>query len=146
MIDDAGQIPWHRQFWPWFVISLLASAVTASLATVWIAFAAAPERVDGADKIAIPVEWSANRLSLDLGVPPDKRQWPNSLRLTISDQLEKNPQQFNAVRVDDRHFETRFVSLDAGVYLVKLETDDSSLVLHGRWSYPAPVWKMEFNE
>jgi hypothetical protein len=28
--------PWYRQFWPWFIISLLAFSVTASLSTVWI--------------------------------------------------------------------------------------------------------------
>lgn len=34
---SAGSAPWYRQFWPWFVISLPASAVIAGLTTVWIA-------------------------------------------------------------------------------------------------------------
>ena len=29
--------PWYRQFWPWFLMALPASAVAASLATVFIA-------------------------------------------------------------------------------------------------------------
>lgn len=29
--------PWYRQFWPWVLIGLPASAVIASLITVWIA-------------------------------------------------------------------------------------------------------------
>ena len=29
--------PWYRQFWPWFIISLPASAVIAGIATVYIA-------------------------------------------------------------------------------------------------------------
>lgn len=29
--------PWYREFWPWFLISLPATAVVAGLATVWIA-------------------------------------------------------------------------------------------------------------
>ena len=29
--------PWYREFWPWFLISLPATAVIAGLATVWIA-------------------------------------------------------------------------------------------------------------
>ena len=33
----AGPTPWYRQFWPWFVIALPASAVIAGLTTVWIA-------------------------------------------------------------------------------------------------------------
>ncbi len=30
-------LPWYRQFWPWFIISLPASAVIAGLITIWIA-------------------------------------------------------------------------------------------------------------
>ncbi len=29
--------PWYRQFWPWFIIALPASAVVGSLTTLWIA-------------------------------------------------------------------------------------------------------------
>lgn len=29
--------PWYRQFWPWFIISLPAISVIASLTTLWIA-------------------------------------------------------------------------------------------------------------
>ena len=29
--------PWYRQFWPWFIIALPASAVVAGLTTLWIA-------------------------------------------------------------------------------------------------------------
>ena len=29
--------PWYRQFWPWFIIALPASAVIASFFTLWLA-------------------------------------------------------------------------------------------------------------
>lgn len=37
-IQDIRPTPWYRQFWPWFLIALPASAVTASIATAWLAF------------------------------------------------------------------------------------------------------------
>jgi hypothetical protein len=35
---EAGQnLPWYRQFWPWFIIALPASAVIASFISLWLA-------------------------------------------------------------------------------------------------------------
>lgn len=30
-------MPWYRQFWPWFIIALPASAVIASFISLWLA-------------------------------------------------------------------------------------------------------------
>jgi hypothetical protein len=30
-------LPWYRQFWPWFIIALPASVVIASFFTLWLA-------------------------------------------------------------------------------------------------------------
>ena len=30
-------LPWYRQFWPWFIIALPAAAVVASFFTLWLA-------------------------------------------------------------------------------------------------------------
>lgn len=40
MNDDDIQ-PWYRHFWPWFIIVLLGSAVSASLYTVYLAVSTA---------------------------------------------------------------------------------------------------------
>lgn len=36
-LGDLDDCPWYRQIWPWILIALPASAVIASLTTVWIA-------------------------------------------------------------------------------------------------------------
>ena len=38
MTSPATDKPWYRQFWPWFIMALPASAVVAGLTTVYIAF------------------------------------------------------------------------------------------------------------
>ncbi len=30
-------LPWYKQFWPWFIIALPASVVIASFVTLWLA-------------------------------------------------------------------------------------------------------------
>jgi len=36
--EEYKLLPWYKQFWPWFIIALPASAVIAGLITVYIAF------------------------------------------------------------------------------------------------------------
>lgn len=34
---DPSQVPWYRQFWPWFIIAIPGSAVIGGLITLWLA-------------------------------------------------------------------------------------------------------------
>ncbi len=36
-LQQDASLPWYRQFWPWFLIALPASAVIASLYTLYLA-------------------------------------------------------------------------------------------------------------
>jgi hypothetical protein len=47
MMEQQLQIPWHRQFWPWFLIALPACALIASSITCVIALRHADEMVPG---------------------------------------------------------------------------------------------------
>ena len=63
--------PWYRQFWPWFIIALPASAVVASLYTVSLAYRTTDSLVisaeDGVDVVTeriLAAERTAQRLQL----------------------------------------------------------------------------------
>jgi len=61
--------PWYRQFWPWFIIALPASAVVAGLATFWIAMQTTDSLVlqsDDGIKNAAERRLSAQRLASEL--------------------------------------------------------------------------------
>ena len=63
--------PWYRQFWPWFIIAIPASAVGAGLTTVWIAMQTTDSLVvqseDGV-RNASDRRISAERLASELGL------------------------------------------------------------------------------
>lgn len=63
--------PWYKQFWPWFVIALLATAVVASLNMVFLAFTTkdslVTEAPDGMDVVA-ERHLAAESLARDLGL------------------------------------------------------------------------------
>lgn len=44
-IPVSARLPWWRQFWPWMLIALPASAVLGSLATLWLAVGSADSLV-----------------------------------------------------------------------------------------------------
>ena len=63
--------PWYRQFWPWFIIALPASAVVAGLTTLWISMQTTDSLVvqseDGVRK-ASDRALAAERLAAELGL------------------------------------------------------------------------------
>ena len=148
MKDADDILPWYRQFWPWFIIALPATAVVASLATVWIAVVAAPDRVDGAGLLAVPVELSANRekLRFDLGMPWPGESWPQQLAVTLVSWQDGHTQQLQASRIDERNYVSPVELLRPGTYQVMLQATEPAMTLRGSWAYPAPVWKLEKDE
>ena len=70
-MNDQDTKPWNRQFWPWFIICLPASAVVASLYTVSLAYRTTDSLViasdDGRDIVA-ERHLAAEALARDLGI------------------------------------------------------------------------------
>ena len=71
--------PWYRQFWPWFIIALPASAVVAGLTTVWISLQTTDSLVvqaeDGVRKAtdrALAAERTAAEMGLAASVEIDR--------------------------------------------------------------------------
>jgi hypothetical protein len=72
--------PWYRQFWPWFIMALPATAVVAGLYTVWIAMQTTDSLVvssdDGMNVVTernMAAELEARRLGLSalVDINPD---------------------------------------------------------------------------
>jgi len=70
-MTDLDTKPWYRQFWPWFIIALPASAVVASLYTVSLAVRTTDSLVvtsdDGMDVVASR-HLAADQFAADHGV------------------------------------------------------------------------------
>lgn len=63
--------PWYRQFWPWFIIALPASAVVGGLTTVWISMQTTDSLVVHAEdgvRNAADRRISAQRLASEMGL------------------------------------------------------------------------------
>lgn len=70
-MNDLSQLPWYKQFWPWFLIVLPASGVLASLYTVSLAVRTTDSMVtiaeDGMDVVAAR-HAAAERTASELGL------------------------------------------------------------------------------
>ena len=152
--------PWYRQFWPWFIIALPASAVVASLYTVSLAVRTTDSLVvtseDGMDVVAsrhlaaeqfaaehgivatltIDVESGAILAKLTADTPVD---WPKTLQLLFSHPAFANRDQhitLTAAMPDSYGSPTwsgHFIDVPVGRWYVVLE-DGDAWRLSGNWS------------
>lgn len=63
--------PWYKHFWPWFIICLMGTAITASLITVYIAIDGSDDVVSDTyykDGLAINQLLDQDQLASDLGL------------------------------------------------------------------------------
>ena len=87
--------PWYKEFWPWFIIALLGSVVTASLITVSIAFRHADDLVvDDYYKVGLAINQrlehreAAQRLGIDITLSlTDEQVFLNTRNVAPSSEL-----------------------------------------------------------
>ncbi len=159
-MTDLDTKPWYRQFWPWFIIALPASAVVASLYTVSLAVRTTDSLVvtseDGMDVVAarhlaaerfaaerglratltFDLESGAIRAKLSADATMD---WPKTLQLLFSHPAFANRDQritMTAAMPDSDGsplWSGHFVDIPGGRWYVVL-ADGDAWRLSGSWS------------
>ena len=154
--------PWYKQFWPWFIITLLAIAIVASLNMVFLAFTTTDSLVtdaaDGMDVVAerhLAAEGLARDLGLDATLNIDLEsgaitavlqsgadgEWPNALSLEFSHPTNagRDVEIALAAAMPDADgnpvWAGHFVSIPSGRHYVVLTPEESAeWRLNGEWT------------
>jgi len=147
-------VPWYRQFWPWFIIALPASAVIGGLITIYLATHHRDGLVvDDYYKEGLAINQSidrdhlASRLDARALVRVDAADKHLNLQLSLNDNslkpeeiqlklihptLSQHDQQLTLVRDSSGNYSTSLPVLIAGRWHLIIEPDDRSWRLTGR--------------
>jgi len=164
-MQDHDTKPWYRQFWPWFLICLPASAVVASLYTVSLAYRTSDSLVvssdDGMDVVA-QRQLGAERHARELGLSAQLRfdmnsgaiavtlaadmaiDWPKTLQLELSHPAFAERDQRITVTAalpdsdGNPNWSGHFITVPTGRWYVVLH-DGDSWRLSGSWSGAADL-------
>ena len=154
--------PWYREPWPWFLISLPATAVVAGLATVWIAANSADGLVVGdyyKAGLAINQTLARDDAARALGLAATLQRDGNALALTLTGRLPAYPDQLSLTLahptrqgMDQRlllshagagHYRTQMPAMPDGKWHAQLADTAStwrlSGVLHTPFSQPVTL-------
>lgn len=96
MITALHSKPWYREPWPWFLMSLPATAVIAGLATVWIAATSADGLVAGdyyKAGLAINQTLARDDTARTLALAATMRRENDNLTLSLAGHLKTYPDQ-----------------------------------------------------
>jgi hypothetical protein len=154
--------PWYREPWPWFLISLPATAVIAGLTTVWIAANSADglvvgdyykaglainqtlARDDAARALALTATLQAKDGVLGLALAGRLHAYPDQLSLTLAHPTRQGLDQTLALsHAGGGLYRTSLPALPAGKWHAQL-TDTASTwrlsgVLHTPFSQPVTL-------
>jgi uncharacterized protein len=154
--------PWYREFWPWFLISLPATAVIAGLTTAWLAFQSADGLVVGdyykaglAINQTLARDDTARALALTATLQPENdalaltltgrlQAYPDLLSLTLAHPTRQGMDQTLALsHAGGGHYRTSMPVLQDGKWLIQLADSASTWrlagVLHTPFSQPVTL-------
>ena len=116
-VENETQIkPWYKQFWPWFVISLPASAVVAGIITVFIAF-------DNADSLVVDDYYKAG-----LAINDQVQLQKNALNYGYAAILKRLPDNRLFLKFDNATPESQYLELK---WIHPVDSDkDFSIILN----------------
>jgi hypothetical protein len=157
MQQDRDTQPWYRQFWPWFLIALPASAVVASLWTISVAVRSpnalvvddygkigiATERQRQRDDLAAALELRASMqihkaegtdVVFMLRLDGDFADAPERLELRLTHPTLQGLDRSIALRRIGNGYEGSTSPLGMGRYYIQLEPPDRSWRLTGEIS------------
>lgn len=90
--------PWYREFWPWFLMSLPATAVIAGVATVVIAIQSADGMVVGdyyKAGLAINQTLARDNVATEMALTATVKSEASALLLTLAGRMPAYPEQLN---------------------------------------------------
>ena len=159
MIEATDSKPWYKQFWPWFVISLPATAVVAGLTTVVIAVQNKPdivrddwykdgmaiqvrkERTERAKALGIVVNYSLERETRKFHLTPtglDKAATPILIVSLQHPTLEKRDIEATAALMPDGRYSALLETLPEGVYRAQISAPNSDWQINGDIQFNSP--------
>lgn len=152
--------PWYKQFWPWFVIALPATAVVAGLITVVIAVQNKPdivrddwykdgmaikvrkERIERAKALGIEFAYVLERDSRKLHLTPAGLEVASTPLLTLHLQhptIADRDIEATAVLMPDGNYSALLETLPAGLYSIKISAPGSDWQINGDIHFESPT-------
>lgn len=142
--------PWYREPWPWFLISLPATAVIAGLATVWIAYQSADglvvgdyykaglainqalARDDAARALALTATLQREDGALGLTLTGNLQSFPDRLELALAHPTRQGQdQRLTLSHAGGGHYRTLLPAMAAGKWHAQLADSASTWRLSG---------------
>jgi hypothetical protein len=149
-LSASASKPWYREPWPWFLISLPATAVIAGVTTVWIAATSADglvvgdyykaglainqtlARDDAARALALTATLKNEDGALALTLAGHMKAYPEQLTLTLAHPTRQGLDQTLALsHAGGGHYRTALPALAAGKWHAQLADTASTWRLSG---------------